>query len=455
MRSAWRWGIGVLVAVGMLMAPAAAMATDFSLGGYVAMYTIWDSTQTTNNLRYMRRSNNPDFEHGRLRLSAERTRMNFTMKGPKIWGARTTGFIEIDFDQGGNQFGIGGVGWASPQKARPRMRHAMFRLTWPATELLMGQYWSLLSFDPTEAARPGTSGIPGITWFRVPQIRLTQKFMGCVTMAIAVSDPLNGPDNLSVPGDQAAVNNQYLGESSETPRVSGSIKFQKDLWGKAAFYGKPRPFSAQVAVGWQRTRYRTFTGNGRIFGQNTYNTVVVSQSNQQYLDPWVVAGSLFIPLVTTDSANLAHTMSLLAHIYVGQGLDVAKEASPANSSYLVFNRVQGGVLLGERQLAHQWGGLVQLQYYITNQWYINLLGGMQHVYGVDRDRWIGTTTAADPPNYNEQAYITLWYRPIQALKFGVEYGYARTGYFQYIQRGSVKSDYGDNHEVLFVGFFFF
>ena len=136
-------------------------------------------------------------------------------------------------------------------------------------------------------------------------------------------------------------------------------------------------------------------------------------------------------------------------------MDVLKENTQNNSSYLIFNNVVGGVRMGERQEAQQFGGLVQLQYYLTNQWYVNFIAGMQHVYGVDRDRWMGPTTAADPARYNEHCYATLWYRPIQALKFAVEYGYARTGYFQRIQRGTVGTDVGENHEVLFVGFFFF
>ena len=441
----------MVLAVVLLMLPAVGMATEFSLGGYVAMYCIWDSTQTVNNLRYIRRNNNPTFQHGRLRLSAERTRMNFTIKGPKLWGARTSGLIEWDFDNAGNQQ----AGWASPNKPRLRIRHAMFRLNWPATELLMGQYWSLISEDPTEAARPGTSGIPGILWFREPQIRLSQQFFGVVNAAVSIAGPINGPDGLQSPPDQVAVGNTYLGESSETPRLSARIRYEQDLWGKAAFFGRPRGFAARVAACWQRSRYQVFADNGLMFAGNNFVTVALAQQSQQYLNLWAVDMSLFIPILTTSTPNLAHTMSLLTHWYIGQGMDVLKENTQNNASYLIFNNVVGGVRMGVRQEAQQFGGLVQLQYYFTNQWYVNFIAGMQHVYGVDRDRWMGPTTAADPARYNEHCYATLWYRPIQALKFAVEYGYARTGYFQRIQRNTVGSDVGENHEVLFVGFFFF
>jgi hypothetical protein len=455
MRIMQRWLVGLVLAMAVLMLPAMAAAAKFNLGGYVAMFAIWDSTQTINNLRYINRNNDPNFQHGRLRLSAERTRMNFTIMGPKLWGAKTTGFIEIDFDLAGNQYSMTGGGWASPHKARPRLRHAMFRLNWKETELLMGQYWSLISEDPTEAARPGTSGIPGILWFREPQIRLSHKFFGVFNAAVSIANAGSGPDSIQSPADQVAVNNTYVGESSETPRLNARIRYQQDLWGKAAYFGKPRGFSARVAAGWQRSRYRAYVGNGVMFAGNNYVPVVVSQQSQQYLNLWAVDTSLFIPILTTSTANLAHTMSLLTHWYIGEGVDVLKENVSNNSSYLIFNNVAGGVRMGVRQEAQQFGGLVQLQYYLTNQWYVNFIAGMQHVYGVDRDRWMGTVAGSDPARYNEHCYATLWYRPIQALKFAVEYGYARTGYFQRVQRGTVGTDVGENHQVLFAGFFYF
>jgi hypothetical protein len=455
MRTFRRWLAGVVVAGVVLMLPATGMATEFSLGGFVALYAIWDSTQTNNNLRYINRNNDPNFQHGRVRFSAERTRMNFTIMGPKLWGAKTSGFIEIDFDLGGNQYSMTGGGWASPHKARPRLRHAMFRLNWTDTELLMGLYWALLSEDPTEAARPGTSGIPGILWYREAQIRLSHKFLGVFDAAVSIAEAGSGSDSIESPADQVAVNNTYVGESSETPRLNARIKYEQDLWGKAANFGKPRGFSARVAAGWQRSRYRAFVANGRMFAGNDYVPVVLAQQSQQYLNLWAVDGSLFIPILTTSTANLAHTMSLLTHWYIGQGMDVLKENTANNASYLIFNNVVGGVRMGERQEARQFGGLVQLQYYLTNQWYVNFIAGMQRVYGVDRDRWMGTAGGSDPARYNEQCFATLWYRPIQALKFGLEYGYARTGFFQSVLRGNWRTDVGENHQVLFVGFFFF
>ena len=65
--------------------------------------------------------------------------------------------------------------------------------------------------------------------------------------------------------------------------------------------------------------------------------------------------------------------------------------------------------------------------------------------------------------------FVLWYRPIQAIKFGVHYAFASATCFQYALPAKAyggtpavpaanpadTSRYGDEHRVEFVGFFSF
>ena len=69
----------------------------------------------------------------------------------------------------------------------------------------------------------------------------------------------------------------------------------------------------------------------------------------------------------------------------------------------------------------------------------------------------------------QQVNATLWYRPIQAIKFGLQYSYAAATYFQYLTPAgnpvppagfdllitANRSHFGDDHRVEFVGFFYF
>jgi hypothetical protein len=451
------------VILALLLPVAAFAAAEFTLGGYVKMETIWDSTQVNKNLLgVINRRNDPNFNHGRLKFTAENTRMNFTIKGPKVFGATTTGYIEWDFDNHANEYifvGNPGGGWASPNKARIGLRHAMFRLNWPATELLMGQYWSVLTEEIPETANFGASTTAGQPFLREPQIRLTQLIGlggGTMTASIALADATNGTWGLVLNPTQAGTN-PYGGESSETPKVEGRVKYDIDLWGKAAFWGVPRPFSVRAGAAWWRDRFRP-TGliTGRQFGNNNFAALAnVQAPKQQYLNHWIVEGSVFVPIIATSTANLAGTASLLTQWFVGAGLDGYFEDFATSSSYLNLTRLYSWGAFGDRELMKRYGGFVELQYYFTNQWYASAVYGINRAFGVNQAQWIGDSNANDPYKTNQQIYGTLWYRPVQALKFGLEYTYVRTDYFQKTTVTTQVSDQGENHRVMFAGFFFF
>ena len=89
---------GVVLA---LLVPSLAMAaTEFSLGGFIKMDMMWDSDNGVGkNMNGLpSRNNDPNAKHGRLKFTAQGSRFNFTIKGPDLWGAKTSGFIEMDFD---------------------------------------------------------------------------------------------------------------------------------------------------------------------------------------------------------------------------------------------------------------------------------------------------------------------------------------------------------------------
>ncbi len=60
----------------------------------------------------------PTANHGRLKFTAQGSRFNFTIKGPNLWGAKTTGFMEMDFDAAESR----------PLAQLPALRSARFQL---------------------------------------------------------------------------------------------------------------------------------------------------------------------------------------------------------------------------------------------------------------------------------------------------------------------------------------
>ena len=140
-----------------------------------------------------------------------------------------------------------------------------------------------------------------------------------------------------------------------------------------------------------------------------------------------------------------------------QGYSYASGTS-APLSYLLDNY--------DRKLQKRYGGYVQAQYYFTNQWFINYAYGMSKAWGVTQGRDWNVLTGNNPAQYkyltlNDQTKfwqehaLAVYYKPIQALKFGLQYSYMRTDYFQITTVGARNTNWGDNHRVEFGGWFYF
>ncbi len=83
----------VFAVVLALLVPTLAMAaTEFSLGGFIKLDAMWDSDSGVGkNINAVpSRNNDPNDKHGRLKFTAQGSRFNFTIKGPDLWGAKTT-----------------------------------------------------------------------------------------------------------------------------------------------------------------------------------------------------------------------------------------------------------------------------------------------------------------------------------------------------------------------------
>ena len=222
----------------------------------------------------------------------------------------------------------------------------MFRFNWPTSELMMGQYFSMFCEYYAESAEDGPLQMTGTPTARLAQIRFTQKFMEDWTVAGLIGDPNQATLNsgAAVGPYNATINN---GQSAETPQVQGKVSYAHDFWGKAAYYGKPTPFTIQFVGGWQRNVMRSNGPVGLVvpvgagaFGFGEQQAVNVTMFNKnQYVDPWLIMGSLFIPVIPTQSANLAGTASILTQWWIGQGVEAFGFAG-TNGAKFRFNDTQ-------------------------------------------------------------------------------------------------------------------
>jgi len=145
-----------------------------SFSGYVKTDLIYDSRQTIN-LREGHFLLYPDVvlpdaigkdinAKESFNILSIQTRLAGTITGPDALGAKTSGYIEAEF-----------FGSTNANINSFRLRHAWVKLSWPSTELLVGQYWHPM-FVAACAPEPVSfnTGAPFVVFSRNPQVRLTQ-----------------------------------------------------------------------------------------------------------------------------------------------------------------------------------------------------------------------------------------------------------------------------------------
>ena len=356
----------------------------------------------------------------------------------------------------------------------------MFRFNWPTSELLFGQYFSMFCEWYAESAEDGPLQMTGTPTARLAQIRFTQKFLSDWTVAGLIGDPnqalLNGTDCCSDPITPLSTTasrrkpRRSRGKSS-TPTTSGvrppitasplPSRFSSSAAGSATSCGSA--LSAAVAS----------VGAGAFGGQQLSVAGSCDHHRNQYVNPWLAMGSLFIPVIPTQSANLAGTASILTQWWIGQGVEAfgftgrrRQHSGLTTADFLSGRCLQPQI---RRRVAEQirrfCRGPVLLQQPVVRQRPLRRQQGFQRVPRLrgSNARTINgsgdrSSTTANEPQTIQQMSATLWYRPIQAIKFGLQYSYLAANYFQMnTAPGNTpnSSRFGDDHRVEFVGFFYF
>ncbi|BAT20635.1 hypothetical protein [Asaia bogorensis] len=168
------------------------------LGGFIDMSNIWrDSTITSgpatawNNFPY---ANSPNHGLSEERLSAQLTRLSTLLEANPTSDIRLQAYIESDL--GG---AAGTTNSVQISGYTPRLRQGYFTFTkkdW-GFHVLMGQAWSLSTnyakgVTPRSEQLPAVTDnnqIPGITFLRVPQIRIGKDWGNKYWLAVSVEDP--------------------------------------------------------------------------------------------------------------------------------------------------------------------------------------------------------------------------------------------------------------------------
>jgi hypothetical protein len=261
---------------------------DMTIGGYVKADMGWaDSGFGLDSYNANRKGlpgarENVASEYGVLGMAAGETRLNFLVKGPDGWGAKTSAFVEFDFR---------GAGYGNTDGQRSYdtalIRHAFMKFDWANDSLLFGKFWSNFNLIPVPQMPLAFNSFGEAKNNRVVQLKWDHRFSKTVTTALALEAPSNDGLGGTNGYNEASVANSYA--RSMMPFLSGSIQYKSDACGKIG--NTMLTFGGSALIG-----YTKETGN------DPNNNIDLQDKN---IKSWGLSTYFIVPIIPEKNNNKA------------------------------------------------------------------------------------------------------------------------------------------------------
>jgi hypothetical protein len=376
---------------------------DMTLGGYVKFDLVYanKAVGVDNRLSPVDSKGNVDQaadSTSNLTWAGAETRMNWVVKGPDAWGAKTSAFIEGEFRGRGGQSEYGLF----------QLRHAYMQMIWPKTTLLIGQTWEAWGLMPAHNSM-AFSEVNFKKGIRQPQIRLTHDFTKNWQVKLAVQSPYNTLNNGNIGVNQSA-NSLY-------PDTSLDIAYSSDACGKIG------PFPLKIGIGgfWGKEKYLV----------NEAAAPAVNYKDET-IDKYAAGFYWYVPIIPEKKGNKTGALGFTGQLFAGKGLGfyVPGYAAAAYNRPTDSSVTSGATTtLTNVDLAYYQssGGWAQVTYYFTDKLFTNVIYGAQ--WNNVSKRFIAAQAAGSTAvrRINE-LNVNLLYDINPAIRFGIEYDYVSTAY---------------------------
>ncbi|MBP1748331.1 MAG: hypothetical protein H6Q52_870 [Deltaproteobacteria bacterium] len=376
---------------------------DVTFGGFVKFDGGW-ATDNTNADPYI---SGRDSATGREYLADEysntfmtgaETRLNFLIKGPDLWGAKTSAFIEGDFRGVSTGNAYGGF----------QLRHAFMTMNWQSAELMIGQNWQQWGMPYYPAALGFNDNSTFLKGLRMPQIAFRYFFTKEFNAMVGVQSATDWA------GSTRGANDDYA--RSEWPGVMGEIAYWSDRCGKigannlkfglGGFYGKEKKINALNAAGDPLV--------------NPYASPSASYYDDE-TNAWMAAFRYSVPIIPEKQGNKQFALLLNGNFFYGQNWAGNAWQNVPNQIVSAGSYFRDG---GDAVAPVGYGLFTQLSFWFTNNLWANLqYGYLKYNYS--------SPARSDSPgfvNMNQNYAANLMWDANQAVRFGLQWNRIYTGY---------------------------
>jgi len=384
---------------------------DMTIGGFVKFDAGWASQGVSGDYMFaspesITNNTNVTDKWGNTFMAAGETRLNFAIKGPDGWGAKTSAFIEGDFRQGGAYEAF-------------RLRHAFMKFNWGTTDLTIGQTWQTWGLMPSFNLLGVNELGPMNKGDRLPQIMIGHKFAKNWSLKyglISAYAPQIAGGNRASLGVNSATSQQTI---FSYPNFQAEVGYSSDACGKIG------PWMMQFALG-------GFAGKNKIARRSG---AAGTEWYDDDVDNWGLAFKGYIPIIPEKKGNKAGALAITGSGFLAQGPNaffgpwsydgyVSGAAIPANTSFSAYNGTVAGF----------WS---EITYYFLDNVFINGLYGYARYNWSDSIRGLTTpgTGVAGVNAINstdiqsvQHMIVNIMYDVNPAIRMGIGWTHLMTGY---------------------------
>ncbi len=411
---------------------------DLTIGGMVQLDLSWASQSVNQDVTFAERSSgiatSSRDKYSATSWGAGQSRLNFLVKGPDTWGARTSAFIEFDFRSTTSNAVAENVRNSTENYGNASLRHAYMKFDWPSFSILAGQTWNPIGFLPVYF-------LPGVYDFDafnrgIRPLQITASWQA--TRTFSVTGGIMAPyDNARWPGGTLS-SGQTIDDGfqrSNWPFIFTELLYKSDACGKigpdmlqfglGGVYGREKPIAPA-----------NFGPVGSINSQNAVNTVSnpniagvnytsLAGYDSSNVNAWMITGKLFVPVIPEKSPGRpAGALAFALTGFTGQDTRLFLDAPAAILGAYSYNRADpaasGNVLTADYHAPVVSGGWGQLAYYLTDTvWAGFYYGQFQTNLSQFRRNQIDISAI----DRAQQYIVNLVYDPNPAIRLGIQYSY--------------------------------
>ncbi len=483
--------VAVMLALpAMSYAGSATSRWDLTIGGMVKLDYFYADQSSNQDITYAERESAKNVssrdKYGASSWGAGESRLNFLVKGPDTWGAKTSAFIEGDF----RSLTSNSVSSATRNSVEDyglfNLRHAFMKFDWPTFSLVMGRTWSVPGNQPCFCLL----GVNEIGSFN--KGILDEQIYGVwqATKTFSITGGIMAPYSTnSWPGGSLAsgptIDDGF--QRSNWPMILSELLYKTDACGKigpwmmqfgvGGVYGQEKPIEpaqyGPVGVIGSQSNINTVSNTG-INGVVYQNPNGYSSNN---VNMWMLTFKSFIPIIPEKApGKLAHTLGLALSAFTGQDMRRFAGAPPFVLANYAYDRSAYGlpgmpsqaVLPNPNYVAPvNTGGWAQLQWYWTDTLWSGFYYGQNRTSMSQARKGLAAPGTGAPvvlgsngvyyPDANaaspgaierqQEYHVNLVYDPNPAIRLGIEYSlyqshYANSQYNVYTTTASVTNGAG-------------